>query len=287
MAETKRTKAEQRTQTRARLLEVAREEFAEHGYGDAGTNAVVARAQVTRGALYYHFKDKQALFEAVVERESERLAEAVRAAPDTGNAVTNVVAAAAAYLDAFDDAQTRRIALVDAPAALGWTRWREIQDQGAFGALAERFEVMVAAGAGSALEPRLGARMLEASLIEGIHTMAAADSKKREQVTGDVLVIVQALVDGLAGSGASAPQAGTATAQERPQPDHAADPGPAPGAPQPIPAQDRPVEAPRQTRARPSRDRFSQDLAKELARILEDDSNGDGGFENKTPWRQS
>ena len=64
------SKAEQSEQTRRALLDAALELFAEHGYANTSTEEVVRRAAVTRGALYYHFRDKAALFTAVYEKQS-------------------------------------------------------------------------------------------------------------------------------------------------------------------------------------------------------------------------
>jgi AcrR family transcriptional regulator len=52
--------------TRARLLEAAREEFLATGYRGATLDAIAARAGFTKGALYWHFPNKQALFLALV-----------------------------------------------------------------------------------------------------------------------------------------------------------------------------------------------------------------------------
>src|SRR5450755_2493296 len=82
-----RTKAGQREATTAALISAARELFAERGYADVGTEEIVARAGVTRGALYHHFKGgKEELFHAVVV---EINAETVRHVSEVARAQTD------------------------------------------------------------------------------------------------------------------------------------------------------------------------------------------------------
>lgn len=47
--------------TRQAILDAAGEEFARHGYAGGALGAIVARAELTKGALFHHFPDKQAL----------------------------------------------------------------------------------------------------------------------------------------------------------------------------------------------------------------------------------
>ena len=47
--------------TRRSLLEAAGVEFARHGYAGAGLGGIVARAEMTKGALFHHFPDKRSL----------------------------------------------------------------------------------------------------------------------------------------------------------------------------------------------------------------------------------
>jgi TetR/AcrR family transcriptional repressor of nem operon len=53
--------------TRERLLQAAFREVYKVGFQSAGIDAILAATNVTKGALYYHFENKQALGYAVVE----------------------------------------------------------------------------------------------------------------------------------------------------------------------------------------------------------------------------
>ena len=65
-------------ETRARILEAAKAEFAHHGLGGARVDRIAERAGVNKRLIYYYFEDKESLFEAVLEqayldiREEER-----------------------------------------------------------------------------------------------------------------------------------------------------------------------------------------------------------------------
>src|SRR5215831_19388003 len=54
--------------TREQLLDAAERVFREHGVARTSLAEVAAAAGVTRGAVYWHFKDKVDLFEAMCER---------------------------------------------------------------------------------------------------------------------------------------------------------------------------------------------------------------------------
>ena len=64
---TGKSKDEQFRETQRALLDVARELFTKNGYAATSTEEVVQRAGVTRGALYYHYRDKIDLFRAVFD----------------------------------------------------------------------------------------------------------------------------------------------------------------------------------------------------------------------------
>ena len=80
----RRTQADRSAATREALVAAGRRLFAETGFADVSTDAIVAAAGVTRGALYHQFADKTALFDAVLEAVeadiARRLADDVAAA---------------------------------------------------------------------------------------------------------------------------------------------------------------------------------------------------------------
>ena len=136
MQEKRQSKAEKHAATRAALLGIARALFAANGYAGTGTEDVVGQAGVTRGALYYHFADKRALFEAVVEQEAQAVLAAIdKAAAHAKTPLDALVKGSAAFLDACLEPGTRRIYLLDAPSVIGWQRWREIDARYGTGSL--------------------------------------------------------------------------------------------------------------------------------------------------------
>jgi AcrR family transcriptional regulator len=135
--ETRTTKAAQSEATRATILRAARELFTEHGYGGVGTEEIVRRAVLTRGALYHHFADKKDLFRAVHEEIEGEVMEAIgaRMAAAEADPFALLVVGTRAFLDVCTDPAITRVTLVDAPSVLGWEEWREIDVRHSLGLL--------------------------------------------------------------------------------------------------------------------------------------------------------
>ena len=169
-------KAERSAQTRRLLLDVARRLFAEHGYAGTATEQVVQQAGVTRGALYYHFRNKQDLFRAVVEDLQEELMQRLLAAAAAeADPWQRLRAGMHAFLDACREPAIRRIVLLDAPSVLGWAAWREIDARYGFGLLRAVLQGLMDAGL---LEPQPVeplAHVLLGALSEAGMVIAQAD----------------------------------------------------------------------------------------------------------------
>jgi AcrR family transcriptional regulator len=135
-ARPRRTQAGRSAATRDALGAAARRLFAERGFAEVPADAIVTAAGVTRGALYHQFADKTALFDAVLEAVeadiARRLADQVAAAGVT-DPVEALRHAVRTWLDICVEPEIHRIALIDGPSVLGWSRWREVCKRHVFG----------------------------------------------------------------------------------------------------------------------------------------------------------
>lgn len=66
-----------RSDTRARIIEVSLELFSEQGYEQTSLREIADRLNVTKAALYYHFKTKDDIVLGIVERMSAPIDEAI------------------------------------------------------------------------------------------------------------------------------------------------------------------------------------------------------------------
>lgn len=139
---------ERARRTRAALIDSAHRLFADLSYDEVSTEMVLAGAGVTRGALYHHFVDKAALFEAVCVVLSEGAMAAISSAVDgVEDPLLALEAGSHAWLDYMLGAEARRILLVEAPTVLGWSRWAALDEAHGFRLLFEGIETALAAGA--------------------------------------------------------------------------------------------------------------------------------------------
>jgi AcrR family transcriptional regulator len=66
-----------RGDTRARIVDVALELFAEHGYEKTSLREIADRLGVTKAALYYHFRTKEDILAGIVDSMSAPIDEAI------------------------------------------------------------------------------------------------------------------------------------------------------------------------------------------------------------------
>ena len=95
-------------ETKAHILDAALDCFSERGYDATGVAEICQRAGVSKGAFYYHFASKQALFVALLEQWLAALdREMARLAPPSATTVENLRAMVGLLQQVFRDASGR------------------------------------------------------------------------------------------------------------------------------------------------------------------------------------
>jgi AcrR family transcriptional regulator len=196
MEKEKRTQAERTAATRGALLAAARKLFAERGYADVAMEEVVAAAGVTRGALYHHFGGKRDLFEAVFEQVEQEITEDIAVRALTGRDPLDALRAGArAFLGHCLEPDMQRMVLLDAPAVLGWERWREIGLRYGLGLTEATLQAGIDAGVIAPMAARPLAHLLVGALDEAAMAVARADDP--EAAREEMVAVLDGLLDGL------------------------------------------------------------------------------------------
>jgi AcrR family transcriptional regulator len=214
----RRTQAERTATTRALLIDSARKLFSAKGFSAVPTEAIVAAAGVTRGALYHQFDDKAALFAAVYEQvEEELVAEVAQriVAAGPGDQLQAMRVGARLFLDLVSAPDVQQIVVIDAPAVLGWEQWRAVGIKYGLGIIEAMLAQAIADGVIPDQPLRATAHVLLAALDEAALYVARADDHRRARQEMDL--VCDRLIAGIAGRDSHAlPTVGVSPTRRRP-----------------------------------------------------------------------
>ena len=189
--------------TKRALVDVAEELFTTHGYASTSLDAIVAGAQVTKGALYHHFSGKQALFEAVFERveadASRAIQTSLRGHQDPWEKAR---AGLRAVLGVVQEPRYRRIVIQEGPAVLGYERYREQEERSTFANVLEIVRAVLSAGTWDLDEDMLQtfARIFFGAMSSAGESVSSAEDPEAaavrvETAIGFILAGFQSLAD--------------------------------------------------------------------------------------------
>lgn len=194
----RRTQEERSAATREALISAARTLWGARGYAEVGTPEIAKQAGVTRGAMYHQFADKAALFRDVVEAVEHdvmaRMATLVAASGATTPADA-IRAAVDAWLDVSGDPEVRQLILLDAPAVLGWSAFRDVAQRYSLGMTEQLLTEAIRAGQLAALPVRPLATVMIGALDEA--AMAIATAEDRQRARREIGQVLRRLIDGL------------------------------------------------------------------------------------------
>ena len=190
-------KTAQREATRTRLLAAARELFAERGYAGVATEEIVRAAGVTRGALYHQFAGKEELFAAVLEAvELDLVREAAASMQGVEDPLEALKAGFLGWLTVCERPEAQQIVLLDAPAVLGWERWRAIGEAYGLGVTMAALQHAMDVGAIAPQPVRALAHVVIAALDEAALYIVRADDA--EAARAEMETVLGRIVDTLA-----------------------------------------------------------------------------------------
>ncbi|WP_067855266.1 TetR/AcrR family transcriptional regulator [Nocardia shimofusensis] len=183
--------------TRQRLLDVAAQLFASEGFAAVTTTGLSEAAGVTRGALYHHFANMTEVMEAVFARSEGQLVSRVsEALAEHADARARLLALGPVVLKTLaDDMPMQRIVFVEAPAALGWSRWRALDGGRSLRLVAELLESLAEEGRlVVGVEPSLAAQLLLGAVNEAGMRVAATEGRDLAAVSAQLTLLCRGVL---------------------------------------------------------------------------------------------
>ncbi len=152
--------------TRRKIIDSAVDLINEIGYPAAGLGNIIERAELTKGALYYHFDSKEALATAIIEEGSDNLLGAFRAADRSGcPAMENIIHGSFVVTDVLSSDRVARAGSRLLRTFGGFNPAAKKALQIMVDEMAERVKTATAEGD---LRPTLDAQTTGASLVAGM-----------------------------------------------------------------------------------------------------------------------
>ncbi len=185
---------ERSSTTQATLIKGGRRAFLENGYAGTSTPALAKATGVSRGALYHHYADKKALFQAVVESIQTDVFNAIEdRAVAAHDPIEGLKLGSRAFLEEASKPEFVRIVMMDGPSVLGLEEWRAIERKTGVQSLIEGLAYAVDQNAIDIPSVEIMASLLSGALNEGILSIYAEGMPIE-----DVYHNVCRLIDGLA-----------------------------------------------------------------------------------------
>lgn len=188
---------------RDRLIQQARRLFSEQGFAAVSVDEVAAAAGLTKGAVYYQFKDKTDLFRAACEAVLADVRWQVDEATMFGgtHATDEIVTGGDKWLDIYESPEVRQMLLIDGPSVLGIEAWMAMQEPVGIALIAHALDHLVEAGQLPAEQVPALAHMLFGSFIQAALRVAVAADP--EAASREVRAAMHTLTSGLLAGGKS------------------------------------------------------------------------------------
>ena len=163
-------KEDAKQKTTAALLKIARKHFTEYGYYDVSLEKIAEAGNVTRGAVYHHFKSKKGLFLSVLDIVQKDVAMYIeREAVKSEELWEQLILGCLGFIKGANAKECRRILLVDAPAVVGWDAWRKADQENSMDILQKHIDELKERGY---LKDNTNAQLMTHSISGALNELA-------------------------------------------------------------------------------------------------------------------
>ncbi|MGB3334697.1 MAG: TetR/AcrR family transcriptional regulator [Mycobacterium sp.] len=186
--------------TRTAVLDAARTLFVAKGFEATSVDEIAQASQSSKGAVYHHFRDKQAIFAEVFRLSQADVMQAVlpgalESMPGDASPWEQALLAISAVLRCYVDNHDARVLLRESASALGWDRKQTVDEELALPLLRAVLGELIEAGEIVAVPVAVTAELLYALLSKtGPIIAAAADPA---HAVSEIEPVLFALLNGL------------------------------------------------------------------------------------------
>jgi len=171
------------------LIGTAHTLFVSQGFNKTSVDQVVTTARLTKGALYHHFKNKEALFAACYEQQVKQVADKLgQITLESNCAWESTLQRCYAFLEIGKKHRSQAIPLQEAMTVLGWSQWREIDMKYTMGLVRESVELLMNNGVFKQRSLDLVSEIIYGLMVEtSMSIVRAKDKRKALQESVDIV----------------------------------------------------------------------------------------------------
>ena len=181
--------------TRDKLVRVAHDLFSQQGYAQTSLDTIVTKAQMSKGAVYHHFKNKQQVYAACYEYQAQQVAQYIAQTPPTDDAWQDALNQCQAFLDFVIKKGKASMPLQEVISVLGYDSWLKLDTRHTMGIIVDTVERLQKAKLIKPYPTSLLAQTFYGLLVSSAMSLSA--SKPNKQSLQQQKMLVQDMLSGL------------------------------------------------------------------------------------------
>lgn len=178
--------------TTKNIIAIARHHFSAYGYEDTSLEDIAKEANMTRGAVYHHFKNKKNLFKAVLNQVQYEVGLNVeKEAGTTEDIWEQLILGCVGFVESATLESNKRILLIEAPNILEWTEWKKMDNENSVLLLEEQLLIAEHNGLLIEFDIHMISHMISGALNDLSIFLADSDTLDKKQIYEAVVYLLK------------------------------------------------------------------------------------------------